>query len=203
MLRAMATTTVTKGERTRQALIEAAIGRFARDGFRCASVSDVARDVGIAPASVYGYFPSKRELFLAALDADSEALIERAIEAIGPDFVSDWALLFTTLFASMDAHPLARRVLMGEEGTTADRLLVLPAEARMHDLLVDRLRLAQSRGQVRTDVDPEVMVDGLTTLLMALLIAALQTGGGAIVNARTQGVIAVLNASLHIPASPP
>ena len=194
-------TATTKGERTRQALIDAAIRRFARDGSRGASVSEVARDVGITPASVYGYFPSKRELFLAALDADAEALVERAIEVIGPDFVSDWALLFSTLLASMDEHPLARRVLMGNEGTAADRLLVLPAEARLHDLLVDRLRLAQGRGQVRADVDPEIMVDGLTTLLMALLIAALRTEGGAIVDVRTQGVIAVLNASLHVPAS--
>jgi AcrR family transcriptional regulator len=166
-------------------------------------VSDVARDVGIAPASVYGYFPNKRELFLAALDADCEALMERAIEVIGPDFVSDWELLFTTLLAAMDEHPLARRSLTGEEGTVADRLLRLPAEERMRDLLVHRLRLAQSRGQVRTDVDPEVMVDGLTTLLHALLIAAMQTGGGAIVDARARGVIAVVRASLHVPAPPP
>jgi AcrR family transcriptional regulator len=169
---------LSKGERTRLALIDAAIRRFGQDGSRGASVSDVARDVGITPGSVYAYFPSKQELFLAALDADAECLIERAIEVIGPEFVSDWALLFTTLLSALDEHPLARRVLLGEEGTAADRLLVLPAEARLHDLLVERLRVAQGRGLVRSDVDPEIMIDGLTTLLMALLIAALQTGGG-------------------------
>jgi AcrR family transcriptional regulator len=35
---------VTKGERTRQRLLEAAIQRFAADGYRRTSVSDIARD---------------------------------------------------------------------------------------------------------------------------------------------------------------
>jgi AcrR family transcriptional regulator len=194
-------TTITKGERTRQALIDAAILRFAQDGSRGASVSDIARDVGVTPGSVYTYFPSKQEFFLAALDADAGRLMEHASEAIGPDFVSDWTSLFATLIGAVDDHPLARRVLSGGEGMAADRLLVLPAEARLRDLLADRLRVAQSRGLVRTDVEPVVMADGLTTLLIALLIAALQTAGGAVGNDRVHGVIAVLDASLHVSPS--
>jgi hypothetical protein len=124
--------------------------------------------------------------------------MEHASEAIGPDFVSDWTSLFATLIGAVDDHPLARRVLSGGEGTGADRLLVLPAEARLRDLLADRLQMAQSRGLVRTDIQPVVMADGLTTLLIALLIAALQTGGGAVGNDRVRGVIAVLDASLHV-----
>jgi AcrR family transcriptional regulator len=189
----------TKGERTRQALLEAAILRFAQDGSRGASVSDIARDVGITPGSVYAYFPNKQDLFLAALDHDAERLIQRAIEAIGPDFVSDWTALFTALTVAIDDHPLARRVLLGGEGTSADRLLVLPAEARLHDLLVDRLRSAQARGLVRADIEPGTMVDGLTTILIALLIVSLQTGGGAVDDQRALGVVAVLDASLHTP----
>lgn len=196
-------TTLTKGERTRQALLDAAILRFAQDGSRRASVSDIARDVGITPGSAYAYFPSKHEFFLAALDADAEGLIERAIEAIGPDFVSDWTSLFVTLVSGVNEHPLARRVLSGGEGTAADRLLVLPAEARLRDRLADRLRDAQARALVRQDVDPVVMADGLTTLLIALLIAALQTGGGAVGNDRVDGVVAVLDASLHTAALGP
>jgi AcrR family transcriptional regulator len=189
----------TKGERTRHALLDAAILRFAQDGFRGASVSDIARDVGITPGSVYAYFPNKQDLFLAALDDDAERLIQRAIEAISPDFVSDWTALFTALTVAIDDHPLAKRVLLGGEGTNADRILVLPAEARLHDLLVDRLRSAQSRGLVRADIEPNIMVDGLTTILIALLIASLQTAGGAIDRQRALGVVAVLDASLHAP----
>jgi AcrR family transcriptional regulator len=194
-------TTLTKGERTRLALLDAAILRFAKDGSRGASVSDVARDVGLTPGSVYAHFQSKQELFLAALDADAERFMHRAIEAIGPDFVSDWTALFATLIVAIDDHPLVRRVLSGGEGMAADRLLVLPAEARLRDRLADRLRQAQAQSLVRDDIEPRVMADGLTTLLIALLIAALQTGGGAVDNDRVHGVIAVLDAALHVAPS--
>jgi hypothetical protein len=43
------------------------------------------------------------------------------------------------------------------------------------------------------------MVDGLTTILIALLIASLQTAGGAVDRQRALGVVAVLDASLHAP----
>jgi TetR/AcrR family fatty acid metabolism transcriptional regulator len=52
----------------RRRLVEAAARAFARSGFDRASVDDIARDAGVAKGTTYLYFPSKRALFLAALD---------------------------------------------------------------------------------------------------------------------------------------
>lgn len=55
---------------TRDRLLDAALTRFARDGWGGTSIRDLARDVGIRESSVYKHFPSKQALF--------DALIERA-----------------------------------------------------------------------------------------------------------------------------
>lgn len=55
---------------TRGRLLDAALTRFARDGWGGTSIRDLARDVGIRESSVYKHFPSKQALF--------DALIERA-----------------------------------------------------------------------------------------------------------------------------
>jgi len=69
---------VRKGERTRAALIRAAIDRFAAEGFHRVSLTDIARDVGVSPTAVYRYFPDKEALFEAAVNADAEALARDA-----------------------------------------------------------------------------------------------------------------------------
>ncbi len=61
----------TKGAQTRQAILDAAIARFGRDGFRATSVADIARDATVGGTVAYAYFPNKEALFLAAIDEDA------------------------------------------------------------------------------------------------------------------------------------
>jgi AcrR family transcriptional regulator len=51
--------TPTKGDRTRHALLLAAITRFAREGYRGTSVADVCRDAGLSTTASYPYFANK------------------------------------------------------------------------------------------------------------------------------------------------
>jgi AcrR family transcriptional regulator len=53
---------------TRQRLLEAATGEFARHGFDNANVSSISLAAGLAKGTVYNYFPSKQELLLALID---------------------------------------------------------------------------------------------------------------------------------------
>ena len=52
----------------RDALIEAAMGEFARGGLHGTKVSQVARAVGVAQPYVFTLFPTKVDLFLAAVE---------------------------------------------------------------------------------------------------------------------------------------
>lgn len=52
---------------TRQRLVEAAVRRFYRDGFRSVGIDQVIADVGISKTAFYKHFESKEDLMLAAL----------------------------------------------------------------------------------------------------------------------------------------
>ncbi len=119
----------TKGERTRQALLDAAIARFARDGYRGTSVADIARDAHLSGTAAYAYFPNKEALFVAAVDDDAAAVIEEGLSSVNDhQDLEQWreTLIFTILSA-VGRHPLARRVLAGLEPEFTVRLMGIPA----------------------------------------------------------------------------
>jgi AcrR family transcriptional regulator len=68
----MAATTKTRkrvpAAERRDALIEAAVHHFAHGGLQGTKVSAIAADVGVAQPYVFSLFPTKRDLFLAAVD---------------------------------------------------------------------------------------------------------------------------------------
>lgn len=61
---------------TRQRLVEAAIKRFYRDGFRNVGIDQIFGDVGISKTAFYKHFESKEDLMLAALEMQNEWLQE-------------------------------------------------------------------------------------------------------------------------------
>jgi AcrR family transcriptional regulator len=71
----------------RDALIEAAVHEFAHGGLHGTPVDRIARRVGVAQPYVFSLFPSKRELFLAAVERGFDrvcATFTRAAEAFDP-----------------------------------------------------------------------------------------------------------------------
>src|ERR1019366_9901308 len=60
----------------RSALIEAAVHEFATGGLHGTPVERIARRVGVAQPYVFSLFPSKRELFLAAVERGFELVAE-------------------------------------------------------------------------------------------------------------------------------
>ena len=60
----------------REELISAAVHEFAHGGLHGTPVERIARRVGVAQPYVFSLFPSKRELFLAALERSFERVAE-------------------------------------------------------------------------------------------------------------------------------
>ncbi len=58
-------------------ILAAARKVFATKGFRDATVDDIAAEAGIAKGTVYLYYPSKKEMYLAALKQGLEELRQR------------------------------------------------------------------------------------------------------------------------------
>ena len=65
------------GQRTRQAILDAALVLFADKGFFGTSLRDVAGAVGVRESAIYNYFAGKEALFEALLAAESALKNER------------------------------------------------------------------------------------------------------------------------------
>jgi AcrR family transcriptional regulator len=189
-----------KGAQTRQVILDAAIGRFGRDGYRATSVADIARDAGVGGTAAYAYFPNKEALFLAALDEDAAAVVAEGLSSvIGDAGVQDWReTLIFTLVAAVGRHPLARRLLAGLEPEVTDRVLEIPALAELRKVCAERLRADQVTGAVRGDIDPVAMANGVITIILSLLMSLVQLGEHAAA-AYAGDVAAVFEAALCAP----
>lgn len=99
-----------RGERTRQAILDAAYHLFISQGFHATSMRQIARDAGVALGGIYNHFSSKEEIFdhvlldrhpyrqifevLETIPGDDletfvHRAVETAMEVIGrrPDFI--------------------------------------------------------------------------------------------------------------------
>src|SRR3954451_6752913 len=152
-------TALSKGAQTRQSILDAAIARFGREGFRATSVADIARDAGVGGTVPYAYFADKEALFLAALDEDAAGVIHEGLSHILEEEpgIPDWQHLLFTLVAALEYHPLARRLLSGLEPDVTDRVVEIPALTELRKVCAERLRTEQLAGTVRADIDPAVI----------------------------------------------
>jgi AcrR family transcriptional regulator len=190
----------TKGERTRRRLLELAVARFADQGYRATSVSSIAREAGVTQAAVYAYFPNKEALFEAAVDRDAAGLIAAARAELdeGLPLADQIPVLLLHLRLGVDQYRLARRVLAGQEPEVIARLVDLPALQDITAELAQELRTAQERDELRVDVDVDDLAVGIETVVLALLMSAVQVPGEA--DQRVTGVVAVFRALLSPPA---
>jgi AcrR family transcriptional regulator len=190
----------TKGERTRLALLDAAITRFARDGYRGTSVAEIARDAQLSGTAAYAYFPNKEALFVAAVDEDAAGVVNEGLLSVltDPTHQFDATVIFT-LLAALEGHPLARRILAGLEPDFTVRLLHIPALEQVRKVSAERLREQQLVGEVRQDVDADAIANGMTSIVLAMLMALVQTGADPAVLLGTDA-LAVFDAALRPPS---
>ena len=76
----MFTPPTTKGERTRQHLIDVALERFERDGFAATPMRAIAADAGVSLGLAYRYFDAKEAIVLAFYEQVARDLLAAPIE---------------------------------------------------------------------------------------------------------------------------
>lgn len=107
-----------RAEATRLRITESAEALFRRMGYQKTAVADIARDLGMSPANVYRFFPSK--------SAINEAIAERMLREIA---AGAWAVARDD---SLSPEERLRRV--ARHLHERDRTLFV-AERRMHDMV--------------------------------------------------------------------
>lgn len=167
-----------RGDRTRRRLIDAARERFARDGYRSASVAIISRDAGLGRTTAFVHFDSKEALFLAAVDDDLDAMFGefavRLVDLLAEGLVVE-RLLATTL-EIVDRHPLARRLLAGLEPDFTASVLGSESFDALRAMLVPIMSEGQRIGAVRPDLPVADLADGLMGIVLAMAMASVQIG---------------------------
>ncbi len=121
------TSSTTQGSTTqdpwRERILAIAAGIFARDGYQDTDLQDVADALGIGKASVYRRFPSKQELFLAAVDDGMRRMkqsVDAAIEHV-EDPLEQISGAVVAYLAFFDAEPRLAELLILERARFKDR----------------------------------------------------------------------------------
>lgn len=118
-------------------IVEAAVSAFAEQGFHATATRDIARRAGVAEATIFKYFPSKRDLLLGVLGPALEQLVGSALarsmdpifSATYPSFEAFLRALLAERVAFVRAHPQLVRILAQE----------LPFDAELRTGLVSRV----------------------------------------------------------------
>ena len=110
-------------ERRRAEILDAATVVFSKHGFAAADVQEIANKTGVGKGTVYRYFPSKEELFLAAVDHGMRNL-KLAVDAAAAsakqplDRIAEGVLAYLTFF---DERPEIVELLVQERANFRDR----------------------------------------------------------------------------------
>ncbi len=71
---------------SRRRILDSAREVFFRDGFMAANLDDVAHKAGVAKGTLYRYFESKAELYVAVLAQDGEIFERKLRDTVSPAF---------------------------------------------------------------------------------------------------------------------
>jgi AcrR family transcriptional regulator len=178
----------------RAQLLEVGTELFAKHSFEELSMAVIAREAGVSKALLYHYFPSKEELFRAALADAATELVQRTVpdESLEPleqlrasthafvEWIGERGAAYMKLLQSIGAVPELRETMTGIRDFTSARIL--------DGLVPEKERTPAKRAAVRAwlwfmdgvlldwiehrDRDPDAVTDQLVESLLALLAAA-------------------------------
>jgi AcrR family transcriptional regulator len=164
----------------RQRVIDAAVEEFAERPFRAASLDNIAAASGVSKGSLYQYFEDKAELYRWLL---SEYLPERKLAAmesvVMPESMDLFAQLEASFFASLSLFVKEPRlaqlgaVFLAPVPEPELRDLHHKSGERSHAALVQMVRRAQARGEVRIDLAADSVAVLIATIMGHGLLEAL------------------------------
>jgi len=172
--------TTTKGERTRQRIVELAAPVFNRQGFAGASMRDLIDATGLEKGGIYNHFGSKEQLALEAYDYAMTAVTECL--ARSQDDATDAPDRMVRMIRAFALH--ARRPaiaggcpIMNTAIECDDTHPELRARAResmtlWHRLVGRIVKDGKAEGSLRADIDPYGLASTITASLEGALMLA-------------------------------
>lgn len=168
-------TSLSRTERSRTQILDAADLAFRERGFSGVSMEEIARRAGLTRKTVYNLFPSKEDIALrliARVEADDRAYRTRM--AAGENVRTLLEIILTDSAAWCLANPSLARLALAP----AERPRPAPPADRpsFQGLICDVMALGQAQGVVRRDEDPGFLALVLLGIYGQAMLSALSAG---------------------------
>ena len=145
----------------RQAIVEAGMTVFSTASYSGATTAEIAREAGISEPILYRHFASKRDLYLACLEAawgSLRAAFDARLAELGDrEAVTAIGQASREFHASGGVKPVTLWIqALNEAGEDKQIQSALRRQLReVHDYVADVVRRAQAAGGVPADRDPD------------------------------------------------
>jgi AcrR family transcriptional regulator len=176
----MVRTTSTKGERTRQRIVELAAPVFNRQGYAGASLRDLIGATGLEKGGIYNHFGSKEQLALEAYDyAMSRVTESLARSQEGATDAVDRLTRMIQAFArnarrpSIDGGcPMMNTAIEADDTNSELRDRARESMTLWHRLVGRIVKDGKADGTLVADVDPNALASTITASLEGALMLA-------------------------------
>lgn len=149
---------------TKQALLDAALRVFSRDGYAASRLADIAAAAGVTRGAIYHHFANKADLYLALIEraeAEQQAVMDAAIAA-GGGIAAITRRIMAAAFTTLARRPAYRNVMELSLFKVADseELSELIEKRRREAVtLIDSIAAIMAQGvaagDFRPDLDPQ------------------------------------------------
>jgi AcrR family transcriptional regulator len=179
----------------REEILEAATTLFAERGYAKTVTDDLIEKLGVGKGTLYRYFPSKRELFLAAVDRVMRKQRERVDAAIAgiDDPLERIAEGIRTYLAFFADHPEFVELIIQERAQFKDRKKPTYFEHRDRNAVRWRKLFGSLivEGRVR-DVPVERITNVISDLVYGTMFTNYFTGGRKSFEEQTQDILDIV-----------
>lgn len=165
-----------KGEESKIKLLKSAEELFATKGFKGTTVSEIVANAGFTQAAFYLYFKSKEEIFEQIIEKFNEQIIQLSnsgaeVKKVTPSQVIPFVTqnlyhIFKLLNDNINATKIALQ--FSHRGEDIRQKIV--------NQISNNMKINQSLGIVREDIDPELVAESILTTVERLVYRYLVSG---------------------------
>lgn len=167
---------------TQQQILDEALDLFIKQGYGKTSLSDISKQIGITKPAIYYYYESKNELVLAVLTRFLDQVEQSLYNILHKE--QSTQNMIQDLLTSLDNTGLIWFVQIGDRNQPDmidfDHYLLLfegiknfpEIRQRLNsmytnaiNLMNQKIKQAQNLGEIRPDIDPEVLVFQIFSIL--------------------------------------
>ncbi len=157
-----------KKQRTREQIIEAAMGLFAERGYQATTIADIAAAADVAPRTFFSYFPSKEAVVFHNVDRDLDGLAATLRDRLPGETAFDalrrWIDAMFDKWTAEEQETILRKRLCGEDEGLAN--FEGGVMARINELLLEAI--ANDLGEPQDALRPRLVAAAAMAALTSL-----------------------------------